>query len=68
MPYASTCIMSADLSLAAGDNIMSDCDRPLRSCMASIKNDGRDFLTICFYIHSDVQLLRNHKERLVMTG
>jgi uncharacterized heparinase superfamily protein len=57
-----------ELSLAAGGNILEGCDRILRSGTAPIKNDGRDLVTVRFHIHPDVQLFRDQKERLVLTG
>lgn len=57
-----------ELSLSAGGSILSGCDRILRVGKAPIKNDGRDLVTIRFHVHPDVQLFRDQKERLVLTG
>ena len=57
-----------ELSLAAGGNILEGCDRILRSGTTPVKNDGRDLITVRFHIHPDVQLFRDQKERLVLTG
>ncbi|WP_432286245.1 heparinase II/III family protein [Aminobacter sp. BA135] len=57
-----------ELSLSAGGSILSGCDRILRAGKTPIKNDGRDLVTIRFHVHPDVQLFRDQKERLVLTG
>ncbi|WAX96345.1 heparinase II/III family protein [Aminobacter sp. NyZ550] len=57
-----------ELSLSAGGSILSGCDRILRAGKSPIKNDGRDLVTIRFHVHPDVQLFRDQKERLVLTG
>lgn len=57
-----------ELSLAAGGNILSGCDRILRGGNAPIRNDGRDDIAVRFHVHPDVQLFRDQKERLVLTG
>ena len=57
-----------ELSLSAGGSILSGCDRILRVGKTPIKNDGRDLVTIRFHVHPDVQLFRDQKERLVLTG
>ncbi|WP_378947098.1 heparinase II/III family protein [Mesorhizobium sp. ANAO-SY3R2] len=57
-----------EISLAAGGNIVSGCDRILRGGNAPIRNNGRDDIAIRFHVHPDVQLFRDQKERLVLTG
>ncbi|MDH4987431.1 heparinase II/III family protein [Aminobacter anthyllidis] len=57
-----------ELSLSAGGSILSGFDRILRAGKTPIKNDGRDLVTVRFHVHPDVQLFRDQKERLVLTG
>lgn len=58
-----------EVALSAGGNILSGFDRILRGGgNGAIKNDGRDFVTVRFHVHPDVQLFRDQKDRLVLTG
>lgn len=57
-----------EVALSAGGNILSGFDRILRGSSGTIKNDGRDLVTVRFHVHPDVQLFRDQKDRLVLTG
>ncbi|WP_269931988.1 heparinase II/III family protein [Aminobacter sp. HY435] len=57
-----------EVTLSAGGNILSGFDRILSGSNGAIKNDGRDFVTVRFHVHPDVQLFRDQKDRLVLTG
>ena len=57
-----------ELSLSAGGNILSGCDRILRAGTAPKRNNGPEAVAVRFHIHPDVQLFRDQKERLVLTG
>lgn len=57
-----------EISLSAGGSILSGCDRILRSGGSQSRRNGPEAVTVRFHVHPDVQLFRDQKERLVLTG
>ena len=56
------------MTLSAGGDIVSGMDRFLRAGGAVARNNGRDFVTVRFHLHPDVELYRDDQERLVLTA
>ena len=57
-----------ELTLSEGGGLLAGRDRFLRPGGATARNNGRDFVTVRFHIHPDVELFRDDQERLVLTA
>ena len=57
-----------ELSLSSGGNVLAGTDRFLRSGGAAARNNGRDFVTVRFHLHPDVELFHDDEERLVLSA
>ena len=57
-----------ELSLSSGGNVLAGTDRFLRSGGAAARNNGRDFVTVRFHLHPDVDLFHDDEERLVLSA
>ena len=57
-----------ELSLSDGGNVLAGIDRFLRSGGAAARNNGRDFVTVRFHLHPDVELFQDEQDRLVLTA
>ncbi|TJV03092.1 MAG: heparinase, partial [Mesorhizobium sp.] len=57
-----------DLKLSSNGNVLAGRDRFQRPGNAEIRNNGRDFVTVRFHIHPDINLLQDEHDRLVLTA
>ncbi|MBZ9707462.1 heparinase II/III family protein [Mesorhizobium sp. ESP7-2] len=57
-----------ELKLSADGNVLAGRDRFQRPGNAAIRNSGRDFITVRFHVHPDINLLQDEQERLVLTA
>ena len=57
-----------ELSLSSGGNVLAGTDRFLRSGGVAARNNGRDFVTVRFHLHPDVELFHDDEERLVLSA
>ena len=61
-------IHERELSLSEGGNLLSGVDRFYRPGGERVPNNGRDFVTVRFHLHPDVELYRDRADRLVLGG
>ena len=57
-----------ELKLSKNGNVLAGRDRLLRPGGAAIRNNGRDFVTVRFHIHPDIELLQDEHDRLALTA
>ncbi|MBZ9670229.1 heparinase II/III family protein [Mesorhizobium sp. ES1-3] len=57
-----------ELKLSADGNVLAGRDRFQRPGNAAIRKSGRDFITVRFHVHPDINLLQDEQERLVLTA
>lgn len=57
-----------ELKLSTEGNVLAGRDRFLRPGGASIRNNGRDFVTVRFHVHPDINLLQDEHDRLVLAA
>ena len=57
-----------ELTLSADGDVLAGRDRFLRPDGGPVRNDGRDFVAVRFHVHPDTELLRDNRDRLVLTA
>ncbi|TGT84525.1 MULTISPECIES: heparinase II/III family protein [unclassified Mesorhizobium] len=57
-----------ELKLSSDGNVLVGRDRFHRPGNAAVRNNGRDFITVRFHIHPDINLLQDEQERLILTA
>ncbi|RUU65852.1 heparinase, partial [Mesorhizobium sp. M7A.T.Ca.TU.009.01.1.2] len=57
-----------ELKLSSNGNVLAGRDRFQRPGNAAIRNNGRDFVTVRFHVHPDVNLLQDEHDRLVLAA
>jgi len=57
-----------ELKLTANGNVLAGRDRFLRPGGVAIRNNGRDFITVRFHIHPDINLLQDEQGRLALAA
>jgi uncharacterized heparinase superfamily protein len=57
-----------ELTLSDGGNLLEGADRFFRAGGASARDNGRDFVTIRFHLHPDVELYRDSLDRPVLAA
>ncbi len=57
-----------ELTLSGDGDVLTGRDRFLRADGGTTRNNGRDFVTVRFHLHPDINLYRDDQGRLVLTA
>lgn len=57
-----------EIILSSGGDVVAGLDRFLRAGGAPARNNGRDFVSVRFHVHPDVELYRDAEDRFVLTA
>ena len=57
-----------ELKLTTNGNVLTGRDRFLRPGGGAIRNNGRDFVTLRFHVHPDINLLQDEHDRLTLAA
>ena len=57
-----------ELKLTSSGNVLTGRDRFLRPGNAVIRNNGRDYVTLRFHVHPDINLLQDEHDRLTLAA
>jgi uncharacterized heparinase superfamily protein len=57
-----------EIILSAGGDVIAGLDRFLRAGGVPARNNGRDFVSVRFHVHPDVELYRDAEDRFVLTA